>query len=206
MKSISSTLTIEKNRIATENPWLVLLDITLTDGVTKFSLVANTEDIQFQGRTYTAMPFNLIPPKESSKGEIPTVTLEVCNVTRVIQGYLEALDGAIGSGVVMRIVNAAYLAEDYAELEMEFEVLAAKCNAQWVSFTLGAPSPLQKRFPLYRYIAMHCKWVQDYKGAECKYSGPLPDCKGTLDDCRAHGNSRRFGGEPGLSGGGVRLV
>lgn len=204
MKSISSTLTIEKNRIATENPWLVLLDIALTDNVTVFNLVANTEDIVYQTRTYTACPLDIVPPRESAKGEIPTITLRVANVTRVLQGYLEQLNGAIGSSVTLRIVNAAYLAENYADLEMTFEVLSASCNAQWVSFTLGAPSPLQRRFPMHRFIAGYCNW--QFKSAECAYSGADAECRRNLSACQAKGNSRRFGGFPGLSGGGIRLA
>ena len=203
MKSISSALAIEKNKLATPNPWLVLLDITLTDS-TCFFLVNNTEDVTFNGQVYTACPLDIQPPKESSKGEIPSAQLRISNATRVLQGYLEALTGGIGSSVLLRIVNAGLLEENYSDLEMTFYVLSCVCNAQWVTFNLGAPSPLRKRFPLYRYIASHCNW--QYRGAECGYNGAIADCTRTLDDCRNHGNSARFGGFPGLQGGGLRIV
>lgn len=209
MKNLPANLIIEKNKIATPNSWLVLLDVTLTDN-TKFYLVKNTENITFQGNEYTAMNFEIEPTAETSKGEIPTVTLRISNVTRIIQAYLEELEGCIGATVVVRVVNAAYLAEDYSELEMTFDVLATNSDVNWVSFTLGAPNPLRRRFPLYRYIANHCGW--SYKSAECGYSGALGTCERTLDDCRNHNSeennfeqSKRFGGFHGLNGD-VRLA
>lgn len=200
MKNLPANLIIEKNKIATPNPWLILLDITLTDN-TKFYFVKNTENIFYgdPSQEYTAINFEIEPTAETSKGEIPTVTLRISNVTRIIQAYLEELEGCIGTTVVVRVVNVAYLTEDYTELEMTFDVLATNSDVNWVSFTLGAPNPLRRRFPLYRYIASHCGW--SYKSAECGYDyETLETCERTLEDCRLHDNSKRFGGFQGLNG------
>lgn len=204
MKNLPANLIIEKNKIASPNPWLILLDVTLTDN-TQFFFVKNTSNIWFGDpqQEYTAINFEIDPPKESSTGEIPTATLRISNVTKIIQTYLEQLEGCVGSTVVVRIVNYAYLAENYAELEMTFDVIATNSDAKWVSFTLGAPNPLRRRFPLYRYIANHCGW--SYESAECGYVGDLETCERTLIDCRLHDNSKRFGGYVGL-GGNVKLV
>lgn len=203
MKNLSTALILEKNRLATPNPWLLLLDIRLPDD-TLLYICRNTEDVVFQTRTYTAFPFEIEPTRESSKGEIPTITLRVSNVTQVFQAYLEAQEGAIGSVVTLRVVNAAHLAEDYAELTMSFDVLAAVSDARWITFTLGAPNPLRASFPQYRYLAGHCRWR--FKSPECGYAGASETCKRTLDYCRQLANSPRFGGFPGLAGGGVRLA
>lgn len=173
MKTLPAALILEKNKIASPNPWLVTLDITLTDN-TKFYLVNNTEDITFNSQVYTAVPFQIEPARQSGTGEIPTVTLRVSNVTRLMQGYLEATSGGVDSTVLVRVVNAALLAENYAELELSFAILTTETDAYWVTFTLGMPNPLRKRFPLYRYIAEHCNW-QFNTGAnnarECNYAG-----------------------------------
>jgi len=71
---------------------------------------------------YIAFPFELEPTKQTSKGEIPTLTVRVSNITRLIQPYLEALDGGIGSIVKITVVNSAHLSENYSELEMTFDV------------------------------------------------------------------------------------
>lgn len=120
-------------------------------------------------KTYTAFPFEIEPTKQTSKGEIPTLTVRVSNITRLIQPYLEALSGGIGSTVKIIVVNSAHLSEDYTELEMTFDVLACHTSVEWVTFTLGAPNPLRQRLPLYRYLALHCRWT--YKLEECGYVG-----------------------------------
>lgn len=203
MKNLPANLIIEKNRIASQSVWLVLLDITLTDN-TRFHLVKNTENIIFRGLTYSAINFEIEPTKHSGRGEIPTVTLRVSNVTRALQAHLEQLTGGIGSTVTMRVVNSAHLNENYAELEMTFDVIATVADAAWVTFTLGAPNPLRRRFPLYRYIAEHCKW--QFRSRECNFTGAALSCRRTFAACRELGNTRRFGGFKGLSGGGIRVA
>lgn len=209
MKNLPIALILEKNKLATANPWLVTLDVTFpAPYTTPIYLVANTEDIDFGGNTYTAFPFKL----DVLDGDNPTLKLMLSNVTRVLQAYLEELDGAVGATVLLRWINAAYLTEDYAELELEFEVLESIADAQWVTFTLGTDNLLRSNFPEYRYLAGHCNWVRNYKGVECAYDGALTTCLGTLDDCRLHINldgsinATRYGGFPGLSGGGVRFA
>jgi phage-related protein len=202
MKNLPSELLVEKNKLASANPWLLFMDVVLPDD-TKFYLVNNTENVTFQGQEYTAINFDMDPTQEMSKGEIPTLSLMVSNVTRILQAYLEELNGALGASVTLRVVSTAHLASDYSELELNYDSIGAEANDLWVTFTLGVPNPLRRRFPLYRYIANHCNWT--YQAAECAYVGTLATCKRTLADCRLHANSRRYGGSPGLNGA-VRLA
>jgi phage-related protein len=203
MKNIPLALRQAKNKLGSDSPWLFLVDLVLVGGPT-FNLVANTEDITFQGQDYAAFSFSVQLPKEANKGEIPTVKLQVSNVNRVLQGQLEALNGGLGSMVTLYIVDAGLLTEDYADLTMEFEVLGAVCDDEWVTFSLGWPNPLRRRFPLYRYLALSCRW--QFRGVECAYPGGATTCARTLDACKALGNVANFGGEPGLANGGVRFV
>lgn len=203
MKSLPAELILEKNELASGSAWLILLEITLTDG-TVLRLVNNTEDITFGGNAYTAINFELDANKEGLKGEIPSVQLKISNVTRLLQSYLESQDGSIGSDITMYIVNSDNLTSDYAELTWEFEIIATQADAFWVTFTLGAANPLRRRFPLYRYIASHCGWR--FKSAECGYVGTYSVCNRTLDDCEDRDNSGRFGGHPGLGAGGIKLI
>lgn len=203
MKSLSEALIFEKNKLATPSAWIVLLEITLTDD-TVFRFARNTEDVVFDGNTYTAFPFEIDSIGQHSKGEIPTVRLKISNVTQLIQPYLETLDGGIGSTVKVIVVNSAHLSETYTELEMTFDVIACNSTAQWVTFTLGAPNPLRQRFPLDQYIAMHCRWR--FKSIECAYSGGETDCNRTFKRCRELNNTVRYGGFIGMRSGTVRVV
>lgn len=205
MKTLPLNLLLAKNQVGQTSPWLILLTVTLTDSPpTTLYLVKNNEDITFQSQVYTATSFELDASKETSKGEIPSLSLKVCNVTRVLQAYLEELTGAVGATVTIRIVNAALLAEDYSELEMTFDVMSTSSDAMWVTFNLGAPNPLRSRFPKFRYLANHCGWI--FKSRECNYTGGATDCARTLQACQALSNSPRFGGHAGLSNQGIRLA
>ncbi len=203
MKIIPSTLIREKNKLFTPYPWIVLLDITLAVGTVLY-LCSNNDNVTFQGQVYTAFPFYLDPVGQSSKGEIPTLSLKVCNVTQVIHGYLEDLEGAVGATVALHLVNAGYLSEDFSELDMEFSILSTKADAEWITFTLGAPSPMRKRFPRFRFIALHCNW--EFKSYECSYGGTETTCNRTFKRCEELANTARFGGFPGLNLKGWRLV
>jgi phage-related protein len=205
MKTLSTALLLEKNSISGIYPWLILLDVVINNSLTLY-LVRNTEDITFAGQLYTAFPFEMDAASQKSKGELPSISLRVSNVTRAIQAHIEAQDGLIGNAVTIRIVNSNLLTEDYSELTETFMVLACEADVYWVTFTIGFPNPLLRRFPLDRFIADHCRYVSHFKGAECGYTGAVATCEGTLDDCRLKSNSGRFGGFPGLGKGGVKLV
>jgi phage-related protein len=205
MKNIPLALRQAKNSFGQDSPWLPLLELTLpAPDNTVFRIVPNNEDITFQGNVYSAFPIQIELPKESSTGEIQAVRLMVSNVTRTLQGHLEALNGGVGSTVRMIIVNTAHLVEDYAELTMDFDVLSVECNAQWVTCKLGIANPMRRKFPGFKYMAGHCNW--QFKSAECAYAGSATECDRTLAACTAKNNATRFGGYPGLVPGGLRVA
>lgn len=200
---LSPALILEKNLLATDGAWLTLVDFALPNG-SHIRLVRNTEDITFGGNLYTAYPLQVSPTQQLSDGSIPTLNLQLSNVTRTLQVYMERYNGGKDCTCTITTVSSKLLAENYAALTLQYEVLSSASDANWLSFTLGAANPLRHRFPPHRAIASSCNFR--YRGAECAHTGPKPTCKRTLDDCRAHGNSARFGGFPGLGGGGLRLV
>lgn len=170
--TLSKNIINEKNKIATQNAWLVLLEITLTDN-TIYRLVRNDEDVTFEGDLYTAFNFQLEPTILNSKGQIPTLTLRVNNVTLLLESKIQELSGGIGSTVKMMIVNSGLLAEDFSDFDWNFEVLAATSSSQWIEFILGAPSPLRQRFPLNKYQALNCAWR--FETVECDYERKVID-------------------------------
>lgn len=214
-KTIPPVLRQEKNKIATPNPWIILLDIILSDDY-KFYFTSNTENVNFTPpgetvHTYVSFPFDLDPNEQTSKGEIPTITLRVSNTTYLIHYYLELLSGAVGATVTVYVVNHTYLDQDYADLTMTFTVVSTSADAEWVYFNLGAASPLRRRFPLYRCIADHCMWEfrvpgGDKSQVECSYSGVETTCDRSFDRCTTLNNTKRFGGFKGISVYGWRAV
>lgn len=204
MKTLSQPLTEATIKLHQPAPWLALLDIVVPNQ-SPIYLVNNTENITFQGRTYIRSSFVPEIPKQTAGGEIQPATLRVENVTGTLVPILEAYAGAVGAAITVTLVNAALLTEDYAELTLEFDILHTAIKGDWITFTLGAPNPILQEWPPLSYGPM-CQWARFFKGAECGYTGPLTTCAGTIEDCRARGNSANFGGHRGLNSTGVRLA
>jgi lambda family phage minor tail protein L len=205
----STTIKQEKNKLSSTNPWLMLFELTIGTGTIR--LVSNTEAITYQSNVYSPFPMQIQPPGQDMAGTIPQLNVVVSNVDRQIQGLIEPVNGAVDCDVVIKIVNAGYLSEDYSEFESNFKILGTAANNDSVTFNLGLKSPTFRRFPLFRMMGFHCNWV--FKGVECGYnpSGAIASCDHTLKTCRTiigtgTKGAVRFGGFPGLQTMGVKFV
>lgn len=197
MLSISAISRAEKNKLSTDSCFLILLEIALTQ---KVYICWNNEDITWKGQLYQGFPFRLGETSEDSDGSDPHVELKIDNTAQGLQWYVEESGGAVGTEVVLRVVNSKNL-NGAADLEEHYKVLSCTVTEQWITFVLGNDYSARSRRPLDRYMKNNCPFA--YKGLRCGYSGSLPDCKHTLTDCRNHGNSQRFGGFPGIDQKGV---
>ena len=140
---------------------------------------------------------------EESNGSDPNLSVQVDNVAQGMTYYVEDAKGAVGTPVILRVVNSENLPNGEADLEEYYVVTECKVNEQWVTFTLGNEYSARTRRPLYRYMKNNCPFA--YKGLRCGYSGGIASCQHTLQDCRNHGNSERFGGFPGIDQKGVYM-
>lgn len=197
MLSLSAISKAEKNKLSTDSCWLVLLEIRLNPVV---YIVYNNEDITWQGQLYIAFPFKFDQTSESGDGGDPNVKLQVDNTAQGLQWYVEESGGGVGTEVVIRAVNTMNL-DGAADFEEFYSVLSCSVNEKWVEFTLGNDYSARTRRPLDRYMKNNCPFA--FKGTRCAYNGNMTSCKHTLMDCRAHGNSHRFGGFPGIDQKGV---
>lgn len=197
MLTLPLALRTAKNQLVGTAPWLLLLDVTLPDA-SHIRLARNTDDVTFDGQTYTAFAFELGELRNGGDGRIAGVSLRVANPQRALQPYLEAHAGLVGCAVQLMVVHAGNLAADHSELTLDWDVIAATSDADWINFTLGAVNPMRRRFPLFVALPASCPWV--FRGAECAYSGLETLCARTIDACRARDNAARFGGRPGILG------
>jgi len=195
MRTLSTAALIEKNKLATDSAWLILLEVTI--GATTLKLVANNEDILWNGDTWQAFPFELDTVGETGKGEIPAITVKVSNVTGEVQRLLEANDGANGVPVVIRVINSK-VTTTTPELELSFVVESSTHDEQWITFRLTGANCLTRRVPRRRYLKNFCPFA--YGGIECGVSAATmatyPTCNRTSANCTERGNSTRFGGFP----------
>ena len=191
-------LRLEKNKLISTAPWVVLIDITLPD-TTVLRIVKNTEDVTFAGHLYTAFAFELGEQRSSGDGKIQGLSLKVANPSRAFTPYLEMYNGLVGCSIVLTLVHTDNLASDFSELTLNWTVMATSVpDEEWIEFTLGAESPIRRRFPLYVITPLSCNWI--FKGVECAYAGVATSCDRSLDNCRTLNNSGRFGGRPGVNG------
>ena len=201
MLNLSSAAIIEKNKLSSTGAWLILVEIDF-DGIDPIRLAYNTENIVWSAHTWMAFPFELREMSEDSKGRLPSLEIRVSNVSRALMPYVEQSQGGVGAKVIVRVVHSDHLDLVEPELEETFTIVSCAADAAWVTFTLGAESPLLQRCPKQRFLKDHCRY-KEFKGAECGYSGPETTCNRTFKQCVEYGNQARFGGFPGIPTGGV---
>ena len=132
-------------------------------------------------------------------GEVPKTTLRFSNVTQFLKADLAANDGLTGSEIVLRMVHANMIYEDYSELDVTFDIIFPKITAAYVEFVIGGPSPLRRRVPIEIYFADACRYVDGFKtDPRCGYDGAETTCSGLRNRCRELDNEIQFGGFPGL--------
>ncbi len=204
--ALSENLIIEKNKLDAQYPWLILLEFQLNDPDDQvFRFVRNHPNVTFQGNVYNGFNFDLGLIEQSIDGKIHDTILSVSGVTYALQADLEEFDGATDAEIILTVVHADNLGDDYSELELYFDVLSTHIGQLSIDFTVGAPSPLLQRLLTQRYFADFCSY-REFKGPRCKYVGVETICNRRLADCRGYSNSARFGGCPGLRKDGVRFL
>jgi len=206
--TISSLANTEKNKISSSWPWFVLIKITLLDD-TEIFVCNNNENVTWPvsgGDIYASFPFKLGVVGESAKGEIPSLKLQVSNVTRTMEAYLNQSNGGKGAEVIIMLVHSKHTTTDSKgegtnnvdpENAFVFTVIDTKTNSQWATFKLGASNPYRMRSPTNRMLKTFCSH-RTFKGSRCQYTGPDTTCDRTLAECRNKNNSINFGGTPGV--------
>lgn len=195
MHSLTQAAIIEKNNLDSENVWVWLVNIPLSDSG-NIRVCDYGQNLTWNGETWLAFPFEIDVVGETQKGEVPMVNVRVSNVTRVLIPYLEAGRAGVGSTVYLKVVNTAKLDSSTAEIEFEFICTGCKVDAEWVTFALGARNIHRRRLPANRVLKNFCRYR--FKGTRCGYSGGESTCNHTLGRCRELNNSTRFGGFPGV--------
>lgn len=207
--NLSRLNTQEKNLIASDSPYLVLLEVDVRDITTGLTsetlyLAHNNEDVIHEGTTYNAASFS-ISLKVSTSSQ-PSMTLSVDDITGAIQERMQQHKGGVGFYVRLKVVSSIMLNEP-AEINESFEVIESSANGYTIDWTLGTKNMLGKQFPNRRQLKNRCSW--QYKSPECGYSGAMTSCDYSMNGdngCLAHSNTKNFGGFPGIkSNGSMRI-
>jgi phage-related protein len=204
----------ERHAIASGEPWLQLMDIVITTdtGTEHLRLARNVDPVTFDtndgngAQVYEPFNFEMGECKISSDGSVPEVTITASNVMRILQVQIEKYGGLSGSELFLYAFNTAH-PEGEPDLALQFQIKQARCKAKTVEIKCGAPSPMRRLFPTYKFWPNACIWR--YKsGVGCTYSGSMATCSKTIDGatgCKAHfpGLVLPFGGFPGIDTNGI---
>lgn len=193
MRVFSEAAVLEKNRLASDTPFLIFLEIKNREiGVIR--LVRNTENIMWQGSEWQAFPLDIETSGEDGK-TIPALNVKVSNCGGIIQTYLQQYNGLVDSEVCLMVALASNLENPNPEFALDFLIKSASYDESWVTFCLSASAELMNRFPAHRYINNFCPFrCGDLR---CGYIG-AGVCVNTLETCLI---PSRFGGEPGIQRG-----
>jgi len=196
---LSSVAILEKNRLDSSEPWILLLDIWLKGAGYSIPVCANNENITWPssgGTEYVAMPFEMDDIEEEGKAYME-VELRVGNVNRQMEAYMETdPDGGVGSTVILSVVHAAHLDLVKPEVTYTVKCLDAYADPIWAHFVLGSDEPWKRRFPRGRIDPNYCRYRR-FGGPRCQYTGVNTVCDRTLISCRSNSNPERFGGFAG---------
>jgi len=210
--SLNSLAIEEKNKLSTDSVFLVALKIDIPGLADPVRVINNSENFIWKGETWIAFPFTIDELSDQAGKEIPTVTISLSNVNRVMEIYLEQYDTYIKTNgfspitVEISVINTAVIAVNGnadAEVTHYFQLRQPKTNSKTATFILSADNPFMRRFPQNRILKNHCRFI--FKDVRCQYSGVETSCSKTLTRCRELNNSLHFGGAPGVGRRGLEI-
>lgn len=159
--------------------------------------------------------------RETQKGDLQNLTVNIANVTLELMTYLEQHDGLEGQPCSIRLTSVSALSDPNADMLWNGEVVRCSVDNTVVSFSVGSPNLTQRDFPRNRYNATGCRSLP-LGTAECGYVIPLSptesvgggfsSCGGTRANCQERGDDeeargltrqhpRRWGAFPGTQRG-----
>ncbi len=168
MKTLTADLILEKNKLASNSPWLVLFTVKINDTIGKVRYVDHPESIVFNGKTYIPFPIKFDTIKEEAKAGLFDLTMTISNVSRVIQGYLDNNE-LRGNKCNIKIVHKDHLGDSSAVIKERFEIVSWRSTLNEVQFVIGSLSLIGARFPSTVMLTDHCRHL--YRGADgnCGY-------------------------------------
>lgn len=181
--------------------WMWLCRI-LIPGYAAVRLARNTEDVTYGEKVYLKWNFDIGKQTFTGEGSVPRISIRVAQAPdKSLEKIINATKGGHHGTIKIMRVHEDFLDYEIKALEVNYGILNADSDWEWVYFTLGIPNPLTQKVPLRIVSSKICPWALPglFKGPECQYSGSDTSCKGTIEDCRDNkNNAAHWGGEIGL--------
>jgi phage-related protein len=180
-----------------ENRPIYLYEITVDGGLTLRYAGNNTDDIIFNGYTYTAAAIGKSDTETNIDSQVDQVSITVQNISREFSSYL-ANDGKI-NGYTCRILTVMRDAlDDPLNYVVDFqgEIDGGTLDGQSFSFKLRRHRGTFDIICPRRRYDPSCQY--QFKSEWCGYAGSETLCDRSLSRCQALSNSLNFGGFPGV--------
>jgi len=179
-----------------ENAPIFLYVLEKFDSINDLKIAGFDQDVTYQGEVYSKFPVTHEFIGENNQGQIDQVKVQLGNVSRLIQSYLEQYD-LRGNRVVIRMVWLDRLDDPDAHMDDVFYIDSYSADQQNVEFTLtGKFDVLGVDLPGRRYARNYCSWK--FKSPECGYAGGELSCNKTKQRCKQLNNYKRFGAFPSV--------
>lgn len=206
-KNLSLSTVAETNSFSSEKVWLIALQIHVINHQTgaeveKIRVINNSEIVTIEGQPYEPMSFDIDISEKTN--QLPSVSVTLQDQAELVGPYMHRYGGGVGFEVDLMVVSASVGDPVVRDLEpelSEFFVVTKSSYKDYVAtWSLGAENPLRRMFPLRKQEPDQCSFR--YKDARtCGYGGSLATCDLSLDGpngCRAHNNTKNYGGYPGI--------
>lgn len=191
MLTLDATTLVKTN--SAEVKTFYLYEITYQTGLDPLRWTNWSENVVFEGHTFEPRVIKHSDITQSSDGKLNDITLNIGNVDRAIQYYIENFEIMDHPVRIVQVFDGCV-----GYVEATFDIKAAQANSQQVTFTLSVGVDYLKASVPGRVLrSKYCWWA--YGDASCKMNvNPGDTCDRTFETCRAKGNLINFGGFPGI--------
>lgn len=170
-----------KNALFDTGVYVVFLTLTNRNKSVSIKICSNTENLTCKGEEFVAFPFSIDEITESNKGELPSISINISNVERIVQAYIDQ-DPDLGSGWGVQIDISHTSNLDEPEISYNFITNGVSCNEKTVSISCEIRNPIRAQFPRVRMLPNACQHT--FKKGGCSYTGRDTQCMKTLTACR----------------------
>lgn len=193
--------------------WDPLYYTTLNQDIFGYEMDNNGNLVATDSQTYTGLPIQRGDIESTTDGKISELTISIPNTDREIESIIQTNDYLRGREVYVLTGYAKHLpsgatakhigsdSDRFAIIKEKYYVDSVTSNMEVVAFSCKPKFVIKNMILPGRTYSRECSWALDgrYLGSECDplasiNSVTYPNCDGTLENCRARTNVKRYGG------------
>jgi lambda family phage minor tail protein L len=205
--------------------WNPLYYVALNQDIFGYGMLASGTLTATGDKTYTGLPIQRGDIANTTDGRISEVSISIPNVDRIIESviqnndYLRGRDVYILTGFAKHLPSGAtakHIGSDsdrFSIIKEKLYIDSTTSNSEIVTFTCKPKFVIKNMTIPSRTYSRDCGWAFKgrYVGSECDPLASVdtvtyPDCDGTLENCRARANTKRFGGFTSIPSRGIVIL